>query len=120
MASNDSMQHGLNRSIAAFPLVVALGSLSFFAQGGVPAQPLDQEIQVAPPPFTEGIFPCSQCHDGKSMKVNPTPRKLTGMHEDVVLKHGPESRWCLDCHDAADRDQLHLASGERIDFSRSC
>ncbi len=53
------------------------------------------------------------------MKVNPKPRKLTGMHEDIVLKHGPESRWCLDCHDANDRDRLHLASGEKIDFSHS-
>ena len=77
------------------------------------------EIQVAPPPLTEGIFPCTQCHDGKTVKLNTKPRKLVDMHDDIVLKHGPESRWCLDCHDPTNRDMLHLASGERIDFGHS-
>lgn len=78
-----------------------------------------EEIQVPAPPFTEGIFPCTQCHDGKTVKLNTTRRTLTEMHDDIVLKHGPESRWCLDCHDAQNRDQLHLVDGERIDFSHS-
>ena len=26
------------------------------------------------------------------------------MHTDIVLKHDEEHRWCLDCHDAEDRD----------------
>jgi len=41
------------------------------------------------------------------------------MHGDIVLKHDEEHRWCLDCHDADDRDRLHLASGERISFDES-
>jgi hypothetical protein len=76
-----------------------------------------QEIQVPPPPFSEGIFPCSGCHSG--LPVNRQRRKLTEMHADIVLKHGPESRWCLDCHAAEDRDTLHLASGEAVPFTAS-
>ena len=41
------------------------------------------------------------------------------MHDDIVLKHDEEHRWCLDCHDATDRDWLHLASGERVGFDES-
>lgn len=77
------------------------------------------EIQVPPPPFTEGIFPCSACHDGKQVKPNPQPRKLEAMHDDIVLRHGPESRWCMDCHDLENRDLLRLASGAHIDFTVS-
>ena len=78
-----------------------------------------QDIQVPPPPFTEGLFPCTACHDGKNMKVNRQRRELKEMHSDILLKHGPESRWCLDCHDPLDRDRLHLASGEQIEFTVS-
>lgn len=74
--------------------------------------------EVPPPPFSDGIFPCSGCHDGKTVPLNTTRRKLE-MHDDIVLKHDEEHRWCLDCHDATDRDRLHLASGERIPFTES-
>lgn len=95
------------------------------APGGPPQQtaagdeaPAGQNIQVPSPPFTEGIFPCTQCHDGKTVKLNTTRRKLVDMHDDIVLKHGP-NRWCLDCHSAEHRDHLHLVDGELIDFSKS-
>jgi hypothetical protein len=78
-----------------------------------------QDIQVPPPPITEGFFPCTTCHDGKSLKVNRQRRELKDMHADIILKHGPDSRWCLDCHDALNRDRLHLASGELIEFTVS-
>ncbi|HEX9011438.1 MAG TPA: cytochrome c3 family protein [Holophagaceae bacterium] len=117
-----------SRSIRSRSLTWGLGLLLAFlpsvlqgqappAGGGDASMP--EGIQVPKPPFSEGIFPCTSCHDGKSMKVNPTPRPLTAMHDDIVLKHGPASRWCLDCHDAADRDKLHLVSGEKIDFTVS-
>jgi hypothetical protein len=75
-----------------------------------------QVVQVPPPPFSEGIFPCSNCHAG--MDVDRTRRELA-MHTDIVLKHGGESRWCLDCHSPGDRDQLHLAGGELVPFDQS-
>ena len=74
-------------------------------------------LEVPPPPFTEGIFPCSGCHAG--MPVNRTRRPLTEMHTDIVLSHDEQHRWCLDCHDAEDRDALHLAGGQRISFEES-
>jgi hypothetical protein len=74
-------------------------------------------IAVAPPPFSKGIFPCSECHE--DMKPNLTPRVLTKNHKNIVLRHDEKNRWCLDCHNANDRDKLHLASGALIDFTES-
>ena len=77
----------------------------------------EERPEVPPPPFSEGIFPCSECHAG--MELNRTRRQLTEFHTDIELKHDEQHRWCLDCHDAAERDSLHLASGERISFDES-
>ncbi|UCH93214.1 MAG: hypothetical protein JSV88_23425 [Candidatus Aminicenantes bacterium] len=74
------------------------------------------DIQVPPPPFSEDIFPCSQCH--AEQETNLQRRELE-MHEDIVLNHAEKSRWCLDCHDARNRDMLHLADGELVDFKES-
>jgi hypothetical protein len=74
-------------------------------------------VEAPPPPFSEGIYPCSNCH--ASMPLNPKRRELTAMHTDINLKHDAEHRWCLDCHDGANRDRLHLASGEPVPFEES-
>jgi hypothetical protein len=73
--------------------------------------------EVPPPPFTDGIFPCTGCH--ATLPVNRARRELRDMHGDIVLKHDERHRWCLDCHDAANRDVLHLASGETVPFEES-
>jgi hypothetical protein len=88
------------------------------AQGPAAAGPAKDDIQVPAPPFTEGIFPCTSCHDNKTQKVDRKRRQLA-MHDEIVLKHGPESRWCLDCHDPLERDKLHLVSGDKIPFTVS-
>ena len=72
---------------------------------------------VPAPPFTEGIFPCMECHAG--FPPNPERRTLETMHSDIVLHHDEKNRWCLDCHDANDRNQLRLASGALIPFTES-
>ena len=82
------------------------------------APPVEQHVEVPAPPFTDGIFPCSSCHNAE-MPPNRTRRELAAMHEDIVLKHDEQHRWCLDCHDAENRDQLHLASGEPGPFDES-
>lgn len=74
-------------------------------------------IMVAPPPFSEGIFPCSRCH--AAMEANRTRRRLTWAHERIELRHDERNRWCLDCHDARDRDVLHLADGRPVPFTES-
>ena len=78
----------------------------------------DEEIHVPPPPFSAGVFPCSDCHD-PDIPVNTQRREMRTAHQEIVLKHDEEHRWCLDCHSAADRDKLHLASGDLIDFTES-
>lgn len=72
---------------------------------------------VPPPPFSEDIFPCSDCH--AEMEPNPERRELVDMHEDLVLDHAEGQRWCLDCHNISDRDTLRLVSGEVIPFTES-
>jgi hypothetical protein len=107
----------------AFPLALAVAALATIAATArpqaappVPAVP-EERLELPPPPFSDGIFPCSGCHAG--LKPNTTRRKLSEMHDDIQLRHDEQHRWCLDCHDAADRDWLHLASGERVPFERS-
>jgi len=77
------------------------------------------EIAIEPPPFTDGIFPCSDCH--ADMEINPTRRELIDMHDDIeaIFDHDSENRWCLDCHDLYTRDSLKLANGELLDFKES-
>lgn len=75
-----------------------------------------EHIEVPPPPFSDGIYPCSTCH--ALLKPNLT-RRVVEVHDSVTLKHDEKNRWCLDCHDANDRDVLHLASGEKVPFSES-
>jgi hypothetical protein len=77
----------------------------------------EKEFAVPTPPFTPGIFPCSECH--KEMKPNPTRRTLTDEHTNIVLNHAQGQRWCLDCHDVSNRDRLRLVSGEKIGFEES-
>lgn len=79
----------------------------------------DQEMKrylVPSPPFTPGIFPCSQCH--KDMPVNRKIRKLDMMHQEIILKHMPGG-WCFDCHNPDDRDKLRLANGTLVPFEES-
>ena len=93
-----------------------------FAKIEPPARNAGQEphalFAVAPPPFSDGIYPCSSCHDD-TMPANPERRPLETVHDDIVLHHDEEHRWCLDCHDAKDRDHLHLASGALVSFEES-
>jgi len=77
------------------------------------------EIAVEVPPFTEGIFPCNDCHS--EMEPNPQRRELVDFHDDIsaIFNHDSENRWCLDCHDLNHRDSLRLASGKLLDFKES-
>jgi hypothetical protein len=77
----------------------------------------EKTFAVPPAPFSEGIFPCSDCHG--DMEPNLQRRELEDMHTDIVLHHAEGQRWCLDCHNPNDRDKLRLVSGELIEFSES-
>jgi hypothetical protein len=100
-------------------LLLATGYLASASRAKIPQEGKNgqENIQIPPPPLTEGIFPCSQCH--AEMETNFTRRKLEDFHDDIVFQHDQENRWCLDCHDAENRDMLHTASGELISFEES-
>lgn len=114
---------GLRARLGVVGLLLAL--LAVAVSGASTQQPpapaarpsIEERLEVPPPPFTDGIFPCTECH--KDLPVNRTRRVLSEMHGDIVLEHDEEHRWCLDCHDADNRDWLHLASGERVSFDES-
>ncbi len=72
---------------------------------------------VPPPPFSEGIFPCSDCH--VDIEPNTQRRALEEEHTDIELTHAAGQRWCLDCHDTENRDVLRLVSGEKVPFTES-
>lgn len=74
---------------------------------------------VPPPPFSEGIFPCSDCHS--DMESNPKRRDLEDEHSEIsrIFNHASEQRWCLDCHNPDDRDMLRLANGDLVSFEES-
>jgi hypothetical protein len=80
-------------------------------------RPQQKTFPVPRPPFSEGIFPCTQCH--AEMTPNPKRRVLTDEHTNIVLHHAEGERWCTDCHNLQNRDKLRLVSGELIDFSES-
>lgn len=73
---------------------------------------------VPAPPFTPGVFPCTGCHD-PALAVNTQRRGIGKPHEDIQLHHDEEHRWCLDCHNAQNRDVLRSAAGEPIPFAES-
>jgi hypothetical protein len=79
----------------------------------------NEQFAVEPPPFSDGIYPCTDCH--ANFPPNPKRRKLTEWHEDIsaMFNHDSENRWCLDCHDLNNRDSLRLASGKLLDFKES-
>ncbi len=76
-----------------------------------------EELAVPPPPFSDDIFPCMECH--ADQETNLERRELEDMHEDILLDHGPRERWCFDCHSPDNRDQLRLANGAPVLFSES-
>jgi len=55
------------------------------------------------------MFPCSNCH--ASLEVNRKKRELKDEHSDIKLHHAETMRWCLDCHEARNRDKLRLFNG---------
>ena len=107
---------------AAFAGLAAILSVSYaespeytraYPSRSLPPQP-EQRI-LAPAGPDEDYFPCSDCHEDEP--TNRSVRELEDEHEDLALAHG--DLWCLHCHDANDRDQLHLADRSKLEFEDS-
>lgn len=96
----------------AFCCLLLLASHSDGSENDIP------EFFVPPPPFSEDIFPCSECHG--DMEANPVRRELEE-HTEIaeMFDHAKQQRWCLDCHNPDDRDKLRLANGNLLSFEKS-
>jgi len=116
--------------ILIISLMVSFLSLSSHAISSDSPKPPSQETGkygisdtpkyfVPPPPFSEGIYPCSDCHE--DMEVNHLRRKLEDEHVEIseMFNHASDQRWCLDCHNADNRDVLRRANGDIISFEES-
>jgi hypothetical protein len=102
---------GLGRYCAFIAALLLLGQGAHCADAA-------SQFRTPPPPLNPDYYPCMEtCH--KDIKPNRTPRKLTGEHTDIVLHHAEDIRWCLDCHDADNRDVLHLQNGDKVEFTES-
>ena len=96
----------------AFFCIFLLATSSVSSETDIPA------FFVPPPPFSEDIFPCSECHED----IEPNPeRRVLEEHTEIAegFNHAKEQRWCLDCHNANDRDKLRLVNNKLISFEES-
>ena len=101
--------------------VLVAGPARASTPGVKPAAPAEKKpevlVEARPPPFSDGIFPCMDCHKDQKDKT----RRELGFHDEQqsIFDHDSEHRWCLDCHDYENRDVLRLASGATIPFTES-
>lgn len=105
----------------------AVGVLALFSVRCAlgPQTPPDYPSRVLPPEPaavlaewegpSDDYFPCSDCHEDEP--TDRTVRALEFEHDDITLSHG--DLWCLHCHEADDRDRLHLADDTTIGFDES-
>ncbi len=103
--------------VAAAALAVSAAASEHAARAPTAAAQREVLVEAKPPPFSEGIFPCSGCHADQKDRT----RRELGFHDEQqsVFDHDAEHRWCLDCHDYENRDVLRLASGETVPFTES-
>lgn len=101
----------IRRLIKAFvyTTVAAIFPLAPGASGAAQEYPSGK-----PAVLSSGNFPCSNCHAG--MTPDFTRRALTFHPEIRLNRHGGGRMWCLECHDASDRDHVRLANGEKVPF----
>jgi hypothetical protein len=78
--------------------------------------PHAEPVLLPSPEMNDEYLPCSDCHEDEP--TNRTQRELEEEHEDkATLAHG--DLWCLRCHDADNRDYLHLSDGTLVEFENS-
>lgn len=77
-----------------------------------------QDLSLSPAGvLSSPLFPCSTCHAG--MEPNLQKRALSFHPEIKIQGHGEPRRWCLDCHDAGNRDSLRLLNADTVNFNES-
>jgi hypothetical protein len=83
---------------------------SFTADDGAP------ELSVVSREGALSHYPCADCH--AHMPANAERRELYAPHP-AALDHGDGRFWCLDCHDAEERNVLKTLAGESVSFDRA-
>lgn len=83
---------------------------------GAEAANPEATISVIPRQDKLRFYPCAQCH--KFLPANHEERALYAPHLKD-LPHGNRRFWCLTCHEADDRDRLHLMNGETASFNEA-
>lgn len=98
------------RSNPGEPAVVAAEPQTFHGYPDAPAfTVVARQEQVA-------NFPCENCHG--LMPPNPQPRLLYSPHT-ATIEHGSGRIWCLDCHDAENRNVLRTLAGDTPSFDEA-
>ena len=99
-------------------IILFMVSLLITFPGVLISSSLNDEFPAhSPHVLSSEFFPCSECHE--DLESNPVMRDLD-FHEDIkIVGHAEHERWCLDCHDADERDKLRLISGKKIGFEDS-
>ena len=111
------------RSISVYPkrlkmIILVLASSLFVFPAILISGNLNNEYPAhSPRVFSSELFPCSDCHE--DMEPNPEVRELEFHLEIKIINHAEHERWCLDCHDANERDKLRLINGKKIGFENS-
>jgi len=80
-----------------------------------------REFPVPGQPLPRTITPCRACHGPeKDFPTNFKRREDLLVHRNVKLNHGGVRVWCLDCHNAENRNVLvPLSDGKEIKFEHS-
>ncbi|MEO5379052.1 MAG: hypothetical protein H7832_14925 [Magnetococcus sp. DMHC-6] len=60
---------------------------------------------------------CPNCHAWRPPQ--PQRRPLLAPHDKLLLKHGQEALWCLDCHLVQQLDRLQMRSGSSVPFTEA-
>ncbi len=109
---------------AAFLLVLSLFSVRLgqhpnstraWASRTLPPEPLP--VLMVEPEMDMEYWPCMDCHADEPLNLEV--RILEEEHEDRSAKLDHGKNWCTDCHDAENRDMLHLARGELVSFDET-
>jgi hypothetical protein len=105
---------------ATFVLVLfsARGSHGPDTTRSYPSRSLPPEpapVLLPPPPMAPEYWPCSDCHEGET--PNRKVREFEDEHDELELRHG--KLWCFDCHDANEKDMLHLTDGKVLEIGES-
>jgi len=74
-------------------------------------------VLLAEPEMDDEYWPCSDCHADEP--INLEIRKLEEEHEVRSDEFDHGTNWCFDCHVAENRDELHLARGERVSWDET-